>query len=1384
VSDLLSKVTNGMGGETEITYAPSTDYQNTFLPIVVQTVSSYTQKDGMEPEHSYLHKYDYSGGFYDSAEVEFRGFQKVTAYQIADIQTQAYESKTETTYHQDYYKKGKIARQKSYAKLAEGHTQEIVNTWAEPGTPGGGKFPYIETATTTVIDQGVGGPFSYSQTTRNVYDLQTFNLLQEHKNEGSPEEIVTVLEYTADYTNWILSKIIKATVTDASGVIASRKWMDYNAYGELITEELCRSDTPNTGCASRNSGQNVFINYHYDPVYRVLDKVTDPRGYITTTTYDSTKTFVYETKKCVSQPNVEPGPSCTNTYTTTTEYDPGTGNLTKSVPAHLQGTSYWLQTQYDAFGRKKLERMKDNSNPDIPPIVDRGSTSYTYNDTGVATTQWVLKTGRIVIENVPGRTLTLNGYTYFDGMGRTYYAKTNGPEGRWIAVETVFDNIGRVWKQSNPFFEGDPRYYTEFYYDGFSRVTDTVKTDLYQIHTDYEGLRKVVSKQVTAADWQSTAYYYDLNEKLVKVAEGFELPALETFTEYRYDTLGNLTQVRAAKDAYGNNLLGASITTTMTYDSLMKKRSMTDPDMGSWTYQYDKAGNLELQTDNKGQKIRFKYDGLNRAYEKRYGDPTPLSTVYFTYDDLAVPNSKGKLTKVSYQPAGEDLREDSVLEYDLMQRIKKSKKKIGANEVTYEKTYDSAGRVISITYPGNKTYSYEYDVAGDLLYVKDNATGSHLVDYSDFTAVGQHRIANFPKPNNVSVKTTYTYDPPTARLRTLLTQKMLGGTPTETYQNLDYQQFDGAGNIKILADTKNNITHNYTYDHLNRLTLANGVGTNSYTQSYQYDRIGNIIYKSDVGTYNYTYSSRPHAVNSTTGLINITLQYDANGNMTRRASGGITLDITYDYDNKPNLIKKNSINHVQFTYDGNGQRVKKYNYATGQSVLYFGDLYEIRSGADTIHIFAGSSRVASVFRDGTTQFYYTNHLGSASVITDQYGARKEQIEYHPFGTYRAVGDIHGTYDFDPNFPDVFYTFTGQEDDDDLGLYNYGARLYDPVLGKFISPDSVVQAPDDPQTLNRYSYARNNPIIYTDPSGNVFIIDDIIYALAAVIAYVIPSTAGVTAYCAAVNIVWGAISMAGGAALGAATSAATGGDIGMGALTGAISGLIFYGAGNVIPGITGALGAAGKPLAEAAVKVAVHTVAGAISGGINSAITGSNIGLGVLTGAVGAGIGSAAGGALTLLKVDQFGYQLVARVVSGGIAGGVVSQVYGGNFWQGFAQGAATAAAGFLFNHIVHELMTAQNNQNNSRDMLAGGTGLPIEFAKTLVELTELGGELYKTTMAIGKRDYEFFKETGTHQPAQTGSAINWSKVDWSRYDQGNFENTIKYMLEVSKNQPR
>lgn len=122
----------------------------------------------------------------------------------------------------------------------------------------------------------------------------------------------------------------------------------------------------------------------------------------------------------------------------------------------------------------------------------------------------------------------------------------------------------------------------------------------------------------------------------------------------------------------------------------------------------------------------------------------------------------------------------------------------------------------------------------------------------------------------------------------------------------------------------------------------------------------------------------------------------------------------------------------------------------------------MRGGVGIYHIFAGNQRVASIRSDGKNQFYHSNHLGSASVITDSNGNRKEQIEYFPFGTERAPGSPQGTYDFDPNFPDVFYTFTGQEIDDEVEFYNFKARLYDPVLGRFISPDRLVQAPENPK----------------------------------------------------------------------------------------------------------------------------------------------------------------------------------------------------------------------------------------------------------------------------------------------------------------------------------
>jgi RHS repeat-associated protein len=224
---------------------------------------------------------------------------------------------------------------------------------------------------------------------------------------------------------------------------------------------------------------------------------------------------------------------------------------------------------------------------------------------------------------------------------------------------------------------------------------------------------------------------------------------------------------------------------------------------------------------------------------------------------------------------------------------------------------------------------------------------------------------------------------------------------------------------------------------------------------------------------------------------------------------------------------------------------------------------------------------------------------------------------------------------------VNYSSTGQEDDDELGFYNYGARLYDPVLGKFLSPDSIAQAPDDPQTLNRYSYARNNPIIYIDPEGNFFIIAAII-----------------------------------GALLGGVTSAIQGGDfrdilkgIAIGALSGAVGGFV---AGEV----AGLLSRVVPDPVAAALGGATGGMAG---GATNAALTMGNIGQAMLIGGISGGIGGALGIAIKDLDWVVRG---VIQVSAGALIGGTIAELTGGKFYEGAMMGAVSGAVGFGTSELI------------------------------------------------------------------------------------------------------
>jgi RHS repeat-associated protein len=182
--------------------------------------------------------------------------------------------------------------------------------------------------------------------------------------------------------------------------------------------------------------------------------------------------------------------------------------------------------------------------------------------------------------------------------------------------------------------------------------------------------------------------------------------------------------------------------------------------------------------------------------------------------------------------------------------------------------------------------------------------------------------------------------------------------------------------------------------------------------------------------------------------------------------------ITWVVENKPVSITKAGVT-TTYVYDGDGNRVKQ---TVGGVVTTYVNKYFEKTGADnTSNYYLGSKLIAvrvATQQNSTLSYILQDHLGSTAGSVAQNGTIAGTISYFSFGAIRASS---GTSPTDKKF-------TGQILDT-IGLYYYGARYYDPVIGRFISPDSIVPNPANPQSLNRYSYCLNNPLKYVDPSGH-------------------------------------------------------------------------------------------------------------------------------------------------------------------------------------------------------------------------------------------------------------------------------------------------------------
>jgi RHS repeat-associated protein len=272
-----------------------------------------------------------------------------------------------------------------------------------------------------------------------------------------------------------------------------------------------------------------------------------------------------------------------------------------------------------------------------------------------------------------------------------------------------------------------------------------------------------------------------------------------------------------------------------------------------------------------------------------------------------------------------------------------------------------------------------------------------------------------------------------------------------------------------------NLTQSFTYDGVNRLLTAT---EGSSDRNYEYDRYGNRW----IGTSNWPAANEPKEPTSQNDFIASTnrltltgVEYDAAGNQT--TYGAFTLG--YDAENRNTSTTSTSSGSGSFVYDGEGRRVKKMWTPYGDTTV---TTYFVYNALGQLAAEYSSEAPAST----GASWIFTDMLGSVRAITSESQSVEECYDYEPFGRMLSASDNGrgslGCFQANPDNSVIAQKFTSKERDAETGLDFFGARYFSAAQGRFTSPDIAGPRLNDPQSLNRYNYTRNNPLKRVDPDG--------------------------------------------------------------------------------------------------------------------------------------------------------------------------------------------------------------------------------------------------------------------------------------------------------------
>jgi len=830
-------------------------------------------------------------------------------------------------------------------------------------------------------------------------------------------------------------------------------------------------------------GTSPVTTYTYDESGQ-LTSVTDPCGNATcsdmtgtnhTTTYSYADSFSSGTPSGttnayltgISLPTTATGVTQTRSFT----YALADGQLTSSTDENGQVTSYKYNTPPSGCSTSDgLDRLSEIDSPDT------GKTTYCYNDTAPSPS--------VTTTKLISSTLSLSTTAVSDGMGHLVQSQlTSDPEGTDF-TDTNYDGLGHVRTRSNPHRSASASTdgTTTYTYDSLGRTTQVSEPDGSTVTTAYAGNQTTVTDE---AGNQRTSQ----SDALGRITKVFEAPNQTGFnfeTDYQYDVLNNLIcAVQKGTDTTAFSSCSASPATwrprSFVYDSLSRLTSATNPESGKITYTYDVNRNLSTkkypqpnQTGTATTTATYQYDALNRLFERTFN---PWDGVdYYEYDGMAEPcpgpagvtlsGATNLIGRRSGMCRGGSATRWS---YDSMGRpIAQKTNHMGTVTESMSYSYNLDGSLKTITYPSGDLVTYTTSGAGRTTNVSDSINNfvAPPANPPMYTASGL--LAGMKDGTAITTANTYNDRLQPATLKALAS--------SATLMSLGYNFHLGSGdNGNVFGITNNDTTRStvFTYDPLNRIQQANTVtttGTNCWGEVYTIDAWGNLTNRSGVSGMTGCATEGLSQVASVKNQLG-GLTYDAAGNVINDGNGNTP---TY---NAKNMIS--TVAGVTYNHDSDDRRIEKSSgtfYWLGAS----GDILAESNLSGTIneeYIFFNGYRTARIDRpSGTVHYYFSNHLGSHTLVTSATGACEQDIEYYPYGGVVA--------DHCPNVAQ-HYKFTGKERDTESGLDNFGARYDASSLGRFMTPDPKFVGKkllSDPQDLTHYSYTVNNPLRYIDPDG--------------------------------------------------------------------------------------------------------------------------------------------------------------------------------------------------------------------------------------------------------------------------------------------------------------